>query len=317
MNGIDVLLVIIVLVSIWSGWQKGFVVGLFELVSWFGSLGIGFLFYGYPASLLQKFFPSMGIWIQPVAFIGTVILSRILISLILGRLLLSFSKNLHRNSFNQFLGILPGFVNGVVFATIMAAVLFLVPITNGITSTAKSSPLANTLVAKAEWANAKLAPIFDEAVNNSKAKIVKPSSEETVNLHFTVKTAKVREDLEAQMLVLVNEERKKAGLRPLVADPEMARVARAHSQDMFARGYFSHYTPEKKDPFDRMKTAKVKFLTAGENLALGQTLQICHRGLMNSPGHRANILQPAFGRLGIGILDGGIYGLMISQEFRN
>ena len=86
---------------------------------------------------------------------------------------------------------------------------------------------------------------------------------------------------------------------------------------MFARGYFSHYTPERKDPFDRMRASDVKFLTAGENLAFGKTLSVCHQGLMNSPGHRANILHDSFGRVGIGILDGGVYGLMISQEFRN
>jgi uncharacterized protein YkwD len=66
-----------------------------------------------------------------------------------------------------------------------------------------------------------------------------------------------------------------------------------------------------------MKAAHIRFINAGENLALAQTLQIAHTNLMNSPGHRANILSPAFGRLGIGILDGGYYGIMISQEFRN
>ena len=86
---------------------------------------------------------------------------------------------------------------------------------------------------------------------------------------------------------------------------------------MFARGYFSHYTPEDKDPFERMREANVKFRAAGENLALAPTLQIAHTGLMNSPGHRENILRPAFGRVGIGILDGGRRGLMVSQEFRN
>jgi uncharacterized protein YkwD len=66
-----------------------------------------------------------------------------------------------------------------------------------------------------------------------------------------------------------------------------------------------------------MKEAKIKFKSAGENLALAQTLQIAHTNLMNSPGHRANIMNPAFGRVGIGIQDGGFYGLMISQEFRD
>jgi uncharacterized protein YkwD len=86
---------------------------------------------------------------------------------------------------------------------------------------------------------------------------------------------------------------------------------------MFARGYFSHHTPDGKDPFDRMREGEVRFRTAGENLALAPTLQIAHNGLMDSPGHRANILRPQFGRLGIGILDGGRYGLMVTQKFRN
>ena len=119
------------------------------------------------------------------------------------------------------------------------------------------------------------------------------------------------------MLELVNGERIAAGLRPLAPDAELAEVARQHSTDMFARGYFAHATPEGRDPFERMRAANIRFDTAGENLALAPTLQIAHTGLMNSPGHRANILQPDFGRVGIGIMDGGIHGLMVTQDFRN
>ena len=119
------------------------------------------------------------------------------------------------------------------------------------------------------------------------------------------------------MLDLVNSERVANGLQPLAPDPELTEVARRHSADMFARGYFAHDTPEGLSPFDRMKEANVRFLAAGENLALAPTLSVAHTGLMNSPGHRANILRPQFGRLGIGIMDGGMRGLMVSQEFRN
>jgi uncharacterized protein YkwD len=66
-----------------------------------------------------------------------------------------------------------------------------------------------------------------------------------------------------------------------------------------------------------MREDDVRFRTAGENLALAPSLQIAHTGLMNSPGHRANILRPQFGRVGIGILDGGRRGLMVTQNFRN
>jgi uncharacterized protein YkwD len=97
----------------------------------------------------------------------------------------------------------------------------------------------------------------------------------------------------------------------------MTEVARRHSVDMFARGYFSHVTPEGRSPFDRMNESGVAYRTAGENLALAPTLTIAHTGLMNSPGHRANILRPEFGRLGIGIVDGGARGLMVTQNFRN
>ena len=119
------------------------------------------------------------------------------------------------------------------------------------------------------------------------------------------------------MLALINKERTTEGLAPLEADPEMRAVAVKHSADMFERGYFSHNTPESKSPFDRMKDEKVRYRTAGENLALAPTLKIAHTGLMNSPGHRANILRPQFGRVGIGILDSGRRGLMITQNFRN
>ena len=94
-------------------------------------------------------------------------------------------------------------------------------------------------------------------------------------------------------------------------------VARKHSGDMFARGYFAHDTLEGRSPFDRMKADGVSFQAAGENLALAPSLQVAHNGLMNSPGHRANILGKDFGRAGIGILDGGMRGLMVTQNFRN
>jgi uncharacterized protein YkwD len=100
-------------------------------------------------------------------------------------------------------------------------------------------------------------------------------------------------------------------------DEKLTRVAEAHSRDMFARGYFAHNTPEGTDPFKRMSEGGVKYIVAGENLALAPDVLAAHTGLMNSPGHRANILAPEFGKVGIGVIDGGKYGMMFSQEFTN
>lgn len=319
MNLIDVLLLLIVALAMWAGWAKGFLLGITDLVIWLGSLPIGFIFYQNVAEGLHKLIPAMGVWLFPIGFLLTVVLSRIILSLIFNQFIRRTDPDAHQSAANRALGVIPGLITGSVYAAIVAALLLSVPMWNGLAKEARESKIANQLGVQVAWLDEKFSPIFGEAAKETMNRLtVKPSeSDETVDLHYTVKDPTVRPDLEAQMLQLVNQERMKRGLKAVEADPQLSAVARAHSTDMFARGYFSHYTPEKADPFDRMKKANVKFLAAGENLALGRTLKICHEGLMNSPGHRANILNPSFGRLGIGIMDGGIYGLMISQEFRN
>lgn len=318
MNVIDLILLLIILISVWIGYLHGFVMGTFQLISWVGSVILGFLFYQYLADFFKQYIPALNIWTLPVAFIVTVIIARLLLSFFTNKIIRATPQQVHYHQANRLLGVFPGFANGFINAVIAAALLFAMPLWDGLTAHTQESKIANKLAAQAEWLNEKIAPIFNDAVRQSMNKLtVEPKSDETVNFRFRVKNPKARPDLEAEMLELINEERRKVGKQPLKADPEMREVARAHSKDMFARGYFSHYTPERTDPFDRMRSAGVKFLTAGENLAFGKTLSLCHQGLMNSPGHRANILHAAFGRVGIGILDGGVYGLMISQEFRN
>lgn len=318
MNYVDVILLIVVLFAVWAGWKKGFILGTVNLLVWMGSLLTGFVFYQQTGTLLQRAFPSLDVWTLPLAFFLTILISRILLAFLFNSFLKRTPEDAHAHGANRALGIIPGLINGFIYATILVTILLSVPLMNQFSVKARESQLVNSLAVNVGWIDDKLAPIFDDAVKQTLSrKTVEAESDETVDLNFRVAAAKPRPDLEAKMLEMVNEERAKEGLEPLAADPAMTEVARAHSHDMFVRGYFSHYTPEGKDPFDRMKQANIKYYSAGENLALGQTLKICHEGLMKSPGHRANILNPSYGRLGIGILDGGAHGLMISQEFRN
>ncbi|GAB3181362.1 CvpA family protein [Telluribacter humicola] len=315
---VDWILLLIILLSVWSGWQRGFILGLVNLLTLIGSFLIAIALYKYLAIFLERYFPTLGAWNLPVSFFITLILARILLSSITGRVLGNVPLQAHTHGVNRFLGMAPGFVNGVIYASFAAAFMMALPLSEGLTDSSRESVLASRLTQPVEWLENKLSPVFEEAVERSLNNMtVEPSSDKSVTLPFTVKNPQVRPELEARMLELVNEERAKEGLKPLKADPELAEVARLHSRDMFARGYFAHVTPDGNDPFDRIRTAKVRFRTAGENLALAKTVRIAHTGLMNSPGHRANILRPAFGRVGIGILDGGIHGLMITQNFRN
>lgn len=113
---------------------------------------------------------------------------------------------------------------------------------------------------------------------------------------------------EQEVARLVNEERAKAGLAPLTLDAELSRVARMKSQDMHDRGYFDHNSPTYGTPFQLMKSQGIAYRTAGENIAMGyRTPEAVVRAWMDSPGHRANILNASYTKLGVGYVADGNY----------
>jgi uncharacterized protein YkwD len=318
MNLVDLFLMLIMLMSIVSSVSRGFILSALDLVCWAGSLIISFLLYGFLHRFFEKYISELGPWSAPLAFIIILVVSRIALETGSVRILKQVSLRTHAHQLNRIMGILPGIINGFIWVTLISTLLVLMPVSSLLGAGTSDSRLSQWTADKMGWLEQKMAPVFSDLFHNMKAN---PNTaigkSETVKLPFTVKKFVVRKDLEAQMLVLVNTARQKEGLKPVKADPEIAVVARKHSADMFSRGYFSHTSPEGKSPFDRINEEKIRYYTAGENLALAPTLQIAHEGLMNSPGHRANILRSSFGRVGIGILDGGIHGLMITQNFRN
>ena len=109
---------------------------------------------------------------------------------------------------------------------------------------------------------------------------------------------------EAAVLALVNEARVDAGCGALTADPALAAVARAHSADMRDRDYFSHTSPEGLSPFDRAERAGIDYSRA-ENIAFGQAdATAVMEAWLESPGHRANILDCDLTKLGVGVAEG-------------
>jgi len=318
-NVIDILLVVVVLLSLGNGYRRGFTNGIIDLAGWALSLVAGLRFYQPVAEWLAPrvdVWPE--VWDQPIAFILVAIAAGALVHLLGYGMLRRLPKDFHERRFNKVLGLVTGLANGLILAAILSALLLAIPINEALSEHTRESRLVNRLAVYAERLEATLHPVFGEAIARTLNLLtIHPESNERVTLPYTVAKSRARPDLEAKMLVLINEERVTKGLKPLAPDPELTEVARQHSADMFARGYFAHDTPEGLDPFARMRAAGVRYDAAGENLALAPTVEVAHTGLMNSPGHRANILQKAFGRVGIGIMDGGVRGIMVSQEFRN
>ncbi|CAM5343878.1 RNA polymerase sigma factor OS=Streptomyces glaucescens OX=1907 GN=SGLAU_30880 PE=3 SV=1 [Streptomyces glaucescens] len=103
----------------------------------------------------------------------------------------------------------------------------------------------------------------------------------------------------------MNEERAAAGCAPLTEDPQLNQAAQGHSEDMAARGFFDHTNPDGADPGRRTTAAGYAWSTYGENIARGQqTPEAVMESWMNSPGHRANILNCSFEDIGVGVHDG-------------
>jgi uncharacterized protein YkwD len=107
--------------------------------------------------------------------------------------------------------------------------------------------------------------------------------------------------VEGSVLDLVNQERAKNGCAALAIDPRLATAARAHSADMADRNYFAHDTPDGVGVDKRVTSAGYRWSSVGENIAKGQqTAADVMKSWMNSPGHRANILNCGYKHIGIG-----------------
>lgn len=119
-----------------------------------------------------------------------------------------------------------------------------------------------------------------------------------------------------EILNLVNQERKKAGVPALTLSEKLTSIANTKAKDMADKNYFSHDSPTYGSPFDMLKHFGVSYSYAGENIAAGQrSAAEVMNSWMNSSGHKANILNKNYTQLGVGYYEGGQYGTEWVQLF--
>ncbi|SNT47236.1 uncharacterized protein, YkwD family [Bacillus sp. OK838] len=139
-----------------------------------------------------------------------------------------------------------------------------------------------------------------------------------INLPSTIHTTNQEkgQSVEQQVLRLVNEERSKSGLPSLEMDTAVSNIANMKSEDMRDNNYFNHTSPNYGSPFDMMKSFGIGYKYAGENIAAGQpSADAVMKSWMNSPGHKANILNKNYTHIGIGHATGGKYTHYWTQQF--
>ncbi|MPZ23655.1 MAG: hypothetical protein GEU28_08930 [Dehalococcoidia bacterium] len=318
MNWVDAFVVGLLMLYMGVGLVQGFVQRVLFSIVFLVSLAVSFVFYPEAAALLEPVVPDG--WEKAAGFLLLFFAVDVLGGIVASRILLTVPRSVLEAPLNRVAGVLPSALNGLVLLSFLLTFVITMPASPKVKEDILASRYGSLLVDQSRAAEGRLADIFGEPINATLTFLttIRPSSTDpadTIDLGFQTTAVSIDPEAEMEMLRLLNEERTSRGLPPLASDGGLQGVARGHSTDMFARGYFAHVNPDGLDPFDRMRLANVSFAIAGENLAYAPAVQVAHDGLMNSPGHRANILSSEFCRIGVGVIDGGIYGKMFSQEF--
>lgn len=315
-NYVDGLIALLLLLFVTARARRGLFLVTADVTTLVLSVLAAFRFYPLAAGMLESWFAVPESYAMALGFLIALVLAQLVLGLVARLLLRAIPVTWHRAPASRLLAIAPTLVYGVLLVAVLLLLVYVLPVRVDVQRDVEESRIGGVLLDGALTAERAFAGVFGEAIHDTLSLLEIPRTPtESVPITVSPETLSVDEAAEAEMRDLVNRERTAHGLQPLEHDPSLVPVARTHSRDMWRRGYFSHVDPDGDDPFDRMREGAVRFRQAGENLALARTTALAHRGLMNSPAHRRNILRPAFTRIGVGVVDGEPYGKMYTQLF--
>ena len=319
---IDALIIIalfgVLILAIITGLSRGLLViagSLISLLVGLAAAGIGYKILG---AFLTEQFGIVSSLSNVLSYILLLVLVQLVCLLILQRLIRLLPHHTTFSPANRIGGAIGAAIEAILLSAVVLSIIASLPIDAVEKSKFTDGPVARQLIVIGNKLQSIVGPLPEEDLTNTLNLLtVDPESEKKIELGFKTTEVTVNEQAEKRILELVNKERVAQGLKPLSSNPKAQEVARAHSRDMYAQGYFSHISLDGRTPFQRMEDGGVEFKAAGENLALAPTIDLAHTGLMNSPGHRANILSPNYGTAGIGVIESPKYGLMVTQNFTN
>lgn len=315
-NYIDLLIILVLVYFASEAVRHGFWVILADFFAFLGSLVFSLRAYKFLAGVLGANFSLPHSVANALGFLITAIVSEAILGFILAHLISLVPKKLRKHKLSKALAVVPALGEGLVLIAFLLTLTLGLPIKPGIKNDITESKIGSLILERTSKAEKAINEVFGGVINDSLTYLtIKPGSKEAVPLKVDKVALSVDEASETQMFGLVNGERAKRGIAELTWSPDIVVVARAHAKDMWQRKYFGHVSPEGKDVGDRLDGAGIKYFLAGENLALAPTVTTAMNGLMNSEGHRANILEPKFKEVGIGVIDNGFYGKMFVQVF--
>ena len=315
-NWLDLVIIFILIFFVARAFRFGFWVVLVDLVSFLASLLISLRVYQFVAEFLRTNFTLSRSISNALGFLLSAVFVESILGVILYKLVYLVPVRLKKGIVSKFLAIFPAIGEGFIMVSFLLILALAFPISPKIKADITESRIGGLLIEKTSGVETKVNEVFGGVIEDALTfYTIKPESREVVELTVTKRELSIDELSETEMFKLVNKDRKEMGVAELIWDVRLVPVARTHATDMWERSYFGHISPEGEDIGGRLEKAGVNFFVAGENLALAPTLQTAHTGLMNSQGHRENILSRDFNRMGIGVIDNGVYGKMFVQIF--
>lgn len=187
-----------------------------------------------------------------------------------------------------------------------------------VVTTVKKNEYIRVFAGVGDWYIVQVEGDYVGAVSKKYVKAIYPNSSGSGSSsnsgNGTSNTSTMTSD-EKEVFNLINKQREANGLSALKVDSEVQRVTKIKAQDMVNNSYFSHNSPTYGTPFEMLKSFKVSYKTAGENIAGNSSNSGAVNAWMNSSGHKANILNSSFNYTGIGVVSSPKYGKVYVQMF--
>ena len=317
-NPIDAAVLVLIGVAAWFGYRTGFVATTYSLASWILAAAAALAFAGPATALVETLTGRPRPFAATIGFVVTIVAAEALFSAAGHLAILPIVALVRRGPLapaDRILGTLPAAIRSLFIVAVAILAIEAFPVGSDMKAAVEASRTGRFVNAQIVAFQPQIES-FTRQLGGSPLLVTRIGEDQTERLDLPDGIELAPDPVaERQLVDLVNEERTQRGIKSLVLDERLVSVARAHSQEMFTLKYFSHESPVSGSPFDRLKSAGITYSRAGENLAYAQSVSVAHRALMESPGHRENILRSEFTRIGIGVINAPAYGRMITQLF--
>lgn len=243
LNWVDLVILGVLLLFIIEAIGRPLILELLDLASFLLAFFISFRYYNLPAKFFETNFQIPHGLSLVLGFMAAWLLAETIFYLIV-RILIPRIPRL-KFPYANTLSIIPALLRSLVFISLILVLIATFPIQPQIKKAVLDSKIGSAILKNAYALEEPVKKVFGGVTNDTLTFLtIKPKTDERVDLGFKNPSYSVDSQSEEAMTILVNKERTSRGLSALVFDLKLRDVGRAHSKDMFERGYFSHYSPD-------------------------------------------------------------------------